>query len=105
AKLGIDLVWFGVMLGMNMQTSFMTPPFGFSLFYLRSVAPRTVRTSDIYWSVVPFVVIQLIMVAMIIAFPELVLHYRADEPVVDPATIELQIPLPDAPEPLEIFQR
>jgi TRAP-type mannitol/chloroaromatic compound transport system permease large subunit len=54
ATLGIDLVWFGVLLGINMQTSFMHPPFGFALFYLRSVAPRTVRTSDIYWGAIPF---------------------------------------------------
>jgi TRAP-type mannitol/chloroaromatic compound transport system permease large subunit len=72
AKLGIDLVWFGVLLGVNMQTSFMHPPFGFALFYLRSVAPKEVKTSDIYWGAIPFVVIQVIMVALIIAFPSLV---------------------------------
>ena len=72
AKLGIDLVWFGVLLGINMQTSFMHPPFGFALFYLRSVAPKTVRTSDIYWGAIPFVLIQLIMVALVLTFPELV---------------------------------
>lgn len=71
-KLGIDLVWFGVMLGINMQTSFMHPPFGFALFYLRSVAPKTVRTADIYWGAIPFVVVQIIMVAMVLAFPELI---------------------------------
>lgn len=71
-KLGIDLIWFGVLLAVNMQTSFMHPPFGFSLFYLRSVAPREVKTSEIYWGAVPFVVIQLIMVALIIIFPGLV---------------------------------
>ncbi len=68
-KLGIDLVWFGILMGVNMQTSFMHPPFGFALFYLRSVAPPTIRTSDIYWGAVPFVVIQVIVVALIIAFP------------------------------------
>lgn len=72
AKLGIDLVWFGVLLGINMQTSFMHPPFGFALFYLRSVAPQTVRTVDIYWGAVPFLVIQLLMVALVMAFPSLV---------------------------------
>jgi tripartite ATP-independent transporter DctM subunit len=71
-KLGIDLVWFGVMLGVNMQTSFMHPPFGFALFYLRSVAPPEVKTGDIYWGAVPWVVIQSIMVGLVIAFPELV---------------------------------
>ncbi|MGZ8303413.1 MAG: TRAP transporter large permease [Telluria sp.] len=71
-KLGIDLIWFGVLLGVNMQTSFMHPPFGFALFYLRSVAPKEVKTSDIYWGAIPFVVIQMIMVSLIIAFPQLV---------------------------------
>ncbi|AXA92626.1 TRAP transporter large permease subunit [Massilia sp. YMA4] len=71
-KLGIDLIWFGVLLGVNMQTSFMHPPFGFALFYLRSVAPKEVKTSDIYWGAIPFVCIQVIMVALIIAFPQLV---------------------------------
>jgi TRAP-type mannitol/chloroaromatic compound transport system permease large subunit len=71
-KLGIDLIWFGVLLGVNMQTSFMHPPFGFALFYLRSVAPKEVKTSDIYWGAVPFVLIQVIMVILIIAFPRIV---------------------------------
>jgi len=71
-KLGIDLVWFGILIGVNMQTSFMHPPFGFALFYLRSVAPPVVRTSEIYWGAVPFVGIQVIMVALIIAFPGIV---------------------------------
>jgi len=71
-KLGIDLIWFGVLLGVNMQTSFMHPPFGFALFYLRSVAPKEVRTADIYWGAIPFVCIQVVMVALIIAFPNLV---------------------------------
>lgn len=71
-KLGIDLIWFGVLLSVNMQTSFMHPPFGFALFYLRSVAPKEVKTSDIYWGSVPFVLIQVIMVTLIIAFPKLI---------------------------------
>ncbi|MCV2355766.1 TRAP transporter large permease subunit [Paucibacter sp. B2R-40] len=84
-KLGINLIWFGVLLGVNMQTSFMHPPFGFALFYLRSVAPLTeyidkltgkkiapVTTGQIYWGAVPFVLIQIVMVALIIAFPNLV---------------------------------
>ena len=86
-KLGIDLVWFGVLLAVNMQTSFMHPPFGFALFYLRSVAPTEdytdrvtkkriakVKSSEIYWGAVPFVIIQLVMVGLIIAFPGLVGH-------------------------------
>jgi tripartite ATP-independent transporter DctM subunit len=71
-KMGIDLIWFGVLLSVNMQTSFMHPPFGFALFYLRSVAPKEVKTSDIYWGSVPFVFIQILMVALIILFPKLV---------------------------------
>ena len=84
-KLGIDLIWFGVLLAVNMQTSFMHPPFGFALFYLRSVAPdkaytdritrktiAPVSTMQIYWGAVPFVLIQIIMVGLIIAFPAIV---------------------------------
>ncbi len=71
-KLGIDLVWFGVLLAVNMQTSFMHPPFGFALFYLRSVAPASVKTTDIYWGAIPFVCIQILMVAIIIIFPNIV---------------------------------
>lgn len=72
-KMGIDLIWFGVLLSVNMQTSFMHPPFGFALFYLRSVAPKEVKTSDIYWGAIPFVLIQIIMVALIIAVPSIVM--------------------------------
>ena len=95
--LGIDLVWFGVMLAINMQTSFMHPPFGFALFYLRSVAPKEVRTVDIYWGAVPFVGIQLVMVALVIAFPQMVLRYKTEAPQTAPGSLELQIPTPDAP--------
>ncbi len=70
--LGVDMVWFGVMIGINLQTSFLTPPFGFALFYLRGVAPKEVKTSDIYRGAVPFIVIQLIGLTLIILFPELV---------------------------------
>jgi TRAP-type mannitol/chloroaromatic compound transport system permease large subunit len=71
-KLGIDLVWFGVLLAVNMQTSFMHPPFGFSLFYLRSVAPKTLPTRDIYRGAIPFLGIQIVMVALVLALPQLV---------------------------------
>ncbi|MFN9130635.1 MAG: TRAP transporter large permease subunit [bacterium] len=74
-KLGIDLVWFAVLIAVNMQTSFMHPPFGFALFYLRSVAPPSVRTMDIYMGAIPFIIIQLIMVGLLIAFPGLVLNF------------------------------
>jgi TRAP-type mannitol/chloroaromatic compound transport system permease large subunit len=100
AKLGIDLIWFGVLLGVNMQTSFMHPPFGFALFYLRSVAPKEVKTSDIYWGAIPFVVIQVIMVALIILFPRIV---SVDKKVDMTEQLELKI---DAPamdeEPLQL---
>ena len=66
------LVWFGVMLCVNMQTSFMHPPFGFALFYLRGVAPKEVKSSDIYWGALPWVGLQLIMVVVVAAFPALV---------------------------------
>ncbi|WP_296751243.1 TRAP transporter large permease subunit [Thiobacillus sp.] len=74
AKLGIDPIWFGVMLAVNMQTAFMHPPFGFALFYLRSVAPKSIRTADIYWGAIPFLLIQLVMVAVVLAFPQVVLR-------------------------------
>ena len=76
-----------------MQTSFMHPPFGFALFYLRSVAPPTVRTGDIYWGAVPFVVIQVIMVGLIIAFPSLV-TVGLDRPVHSGESAPVQILAP-----------
>ena len=105
-KLGIDLIWFGVLLGVNMQTSFMHPPFGFALFYLRSVAPKTdymdklthklmpkVTTGQIYWGAVPFVVIQVIMVALVIAFPRLVTGGLDDAKVIDTSKIKIEVPV------------
>jgi TRAP-type mannitol/chloroaromatic compound transport system permease large subunit len=109
-KLGVDLIWFGVLLGVNMQTSFMHPPFGFALFYLRSVAPseeytdrvtgrRTapLTTGQIYWGVIPFVVIQLIMVGLVIAFPQMVLGSLDKGTGIDPNTVHFDIP-PDEPD-------
>ncbi len=72
AKMGIDPVWFAVMIGMNLQISFLTPPFGFALFYLRSVAPREIRTANIYKGIIPFVGIQLLALVIVIAWPALV---------------------------------
>ncbi len=97
-KLGINLIWFGVLLGVNMQTSFMHPPFGFALFYLRSVAPKAIRTSDIYWGAIPFVLIQIIMVGLIIAFPQLV---STDSVEAKKEEIQLDIgtPIDDTPPP------
>ncbi|MCO5101638.1 MAG: TRAP transporter large permease subunit [Burkholderiaceae bacterium] len=104
-KLGIDLIWFGVLLAVNMQTSFMHPPFGFALFYLRSVAPAVeytdrvtgrriapVTIGDIYRGAIPFVVIQLIMVAMVIGFPGLVTGGLERAKKIDLDTIELEAP-------------
>ncbi|MDQ4136811.1 MAG: TRAP transporter large permease subunit, partial [Pseudomonadota bacterium] len=97
AKLGIDLVWFGVLMCVNMQTSFMHPPFGFALFYLRGIAPREVKSSDIYWGAVPWVIMQLILVVIVIFWPGSVTYWIAPQKVGDPAAIErklqeLQIP-------------
>jgi tripartite ATP-independent transporter DctM subunit len=72
ALLGVDLLWFGVMIAMNLQTSFLTPPFGFALFYLRGVAPREISTMDIYRGAVPFIGIQLIGLLLVILFPDIV---------------------------------
>ncbi|MGV0033903.1 MAG: TRAP transporter large permease subunit [Candidatus Azotimanducaceae bacterium WSBS_2022_MAG_OTU7] len=69
--LGIDPIWLGVMIAINLQTSFLTPPFGFALFYLRGVAPPEVATSDIYRGVVPFIIIQLMMLVVLAFLPEL----------------------------------
>ncbi|MEZ5908389.1 MAG: TRAP transporter large permease subunit [Hyphomicrobiaceae bacterium] len=109
-KLGIDLIWFGIILGVNMQTSFMHPPFGFALFYLRSVAPREmfidkvtgqetapVTTGQIYWGAVPFVIIQCIMVALVITFPQMVLHYKDDVPKPPPPGTKIEIPKIEIP--------
>ena len=67
-----EMVWFGVMIAMNLQTSFLTPPFGFSLFYLRGVAPPSISTMQIYRGALPFIAIQLIGLTLVILFPELV---------------------------------
>jgi len=72
AKLGIDMVWFGVMIGMNLQTSFLTPPFGFSLFYLKGVSPPELKTTHVYRGVIPFIIIQLIALTVMIVYPEIV---------------------------------
>ncbi len=109
-KMGIDLIWFGVLLGVNMQTSFMHPPFGFALFYLRSVAPakkyidkitgkmmEPVTTKQIYWGAIPFVIIQIIMVALIIAFPDLVSVEKKE--VFDDTQAEIVIEMDDEAAP------
>jgi TRAP-type mannitol/chloroaromatic compound transport system permease large subunit len=108
--LGIDLIWFGVILGVNMQTSFMHPPFGFALFYLRSVAPREpyndritgkrtdgITTGQIYWGAVPFVVIQVVMVLLVILFPAMVMHYKGVASTIDPSKVKIEIPQIELP--------
>ncbi|HWX46865.1 MAG TPA: TRAP transporter large permease subunit [Roseomonas sp.] len=97
AKLDINLVWFGVLLCVNLQTSFMHPPFGFALFYLRGVAPKEVLTKDIYWGAIPWVCMQLILVAVVILWPESVTYWLDSGPKVDPSTIRIEVPLPDMP--------
>jgi tripartite ATP-independent transporter DctM subunit len=72
AKLGIDMVWFGVMIGMNLQASFLTPPFGFSIFYLKGVSPPELKTTHVYRGVIPFIIIQLIALTIMIVYPEIV---------------------------------
>jgi hypothetical protein len=104
-KLGIDLIWFGVILGINLQTSFLTPPFGFALFYLRSIAPAkewhdavsdrilpAVKTTEIYKGALPYIVIQFMMIMLVIFYPGLVTHYKDDGPKVDPNTIKIEVP-------------
>ena len=114
--LGIDLIWFGVILGVNMQTSFLHPPFGFALFYLRSVAPREsfldrisgkltpgVTTGQIYWGAVPFVLIQLLAVISVIMFPSMVMHYKAGLSTIDPNKVQIEVPQIDVP-PIDFGQ-
>lgn len=98
AKLGIDLVWFGVLLCVNMQTSFMHPPFGFALFYLRGIAPKEVKSSDIYWGAIPWVVLQLILVAIVIFWPASVTYWLDQGTGVDPNTVRIEVPMSDMPE-------
>jgi tripartite ATP-independent transporter DctM subunit len=100
-KLGIDLIWFGVLLGVNMQTSFMHPPFGFALFFLRSVAPSSVKTTDIYWGAVPFVLIQVVMVGLVIVFPQLVTAGLDKQQKIDVDKVQIDIPL-DTSQQLDI---
>ena len=68
--MGINMLWFAILIAMNLQTSFLTPPFGFSLFYLKGVAPPEVRTTDIYKGIIPFILIQILVLALIVIFPE-----------------------------------
>jgi len=100
-KLGIDMVWFGVLLCVNMQTSFMHPPFGFALFYLRGIAdtlfkngalPRKVESRDIYLGAIPWVAMQLLLVAIVIFFPQTVTVFLDKPVVVDTDKVQLEMP-------------
>src|SRR5580765_5554230 len=101
AKLGIDLVWFGVLLCVNMQTSFMHPPFGFALFYLRGIADtlykekrieKPIKSSDIYLGSIPWVAMQLILVAIVIFIPQTVTMFLTKEEVIDTDKIQIEVP-------------
>ncbi|MGG5822484.1 TRAP transporter large permease [Falsiroseomonas sp. HW251] len=97
-NLGIDLVWFGVLICINLQTSFMHPPFGFALFYLRGIAPKEVRTRDIYWGAIPWLFLQLALVAVVIFWPESVTFFTQHGPTVDPSTVTIDLPPPVIPD-------
>ena len=92
AKMDINLIWFGVLLCVNMQTSFMHPPFGFALFYLRGIAPKEVKSSDIYWGAIPWVFLQLILVAMLIFWPGMVTYWLDKEIKVDLDKVKIELP-------------
>jgi tripartite ATP-independent transporter DctM subunit len=106
-KLGIDLVWFGVLLCVNMQTSFMHPPFGFALFYLRGISdtlfkekriPKPIKSSDIYLGSIPWVAMQLILVAIVIFVPQTVTMFLPKEEVIDIENIKIEVPAEDLKE-------
>ena len=99
AKLGIDLVWFGVLICANMQTSFMHPPFGYALFYLRGIAPPEIKSADIYWGAVPWVGLQLILVLILIFWPESVTYWISQPVALDPNKV-FDLPQVDLPPPL-----
>ena len=89
--LDIDLVWLGVLLCVNMQTAFMHPPFGFALFYLRGIAPPEIKSRDIYLGSIPWIGLQLILVALIIAFPGIVDGFITEEVLLDDAAVSQQL--------------
>ncbi len=91
-KTGIDMIWLTVLIAVNLQTSFMHPPFGIALYNLRSVAPQAVATTEIYWGAVPFLLVQLLMVAILIAMPQIVSRNSAVP--INPKNIKIEIPMP-----------
>jgi len=99
-KLGIDLVWFGVLLCVTLQTSFMHPPFGFALFYLRGIAPKEVKSSDIYWGALPWVGLQLAMAAIVIAWPGLVTAWMDKPEPIDLDKVKIEVPIENYTDPV-----
>jgi TRAP-type mannitol/chloroaromatic compound transport system permease large subunit len=104
-SLGIDLIWLGIILGINLQTSFLTPPFGFALFYLRSISPKKswddevtgeriegIKTTQIYKGVLPFIVIQFAAIMVVIFYPKLVTHYKDDVAPVNLDDVQIRLP-------------
>jgi TRAP-type mannitol/chloroaromatic compound transport system permease large subunit len=103
-KLGIDLIWFGVLLCVNMQTSFMHPPFGFALFYLRGIAntlfkegriPKPVLSSDIYMGAIPWVIMQLLLVTIVIFVPQTVTMFLPKQEIIDTDKVQIEVPTDD----------
>jgi hypothetical protein len=107
-KMGIDMVWFGVLLCVNMQTSFMHPPFGFALFYLRGIAdtlfkegriPKPIKSNDIYMGAIPWVIMQLLLVVIVIFVPETVTMFLDKEEKIDVDKVVIEMPAEqEAPE-------
>ena len=103
----INLIWFGLLLCVNMQTAFMHPPFGFALFYLRGIAPPEVKSRDIYLGSIPWIGLQLILVAILIFFPESVTYFLMPDQVMDADALNnaldaLQMPEIDMDAPLDL---
>jgi tripartite ATP-independent transporter DctM subunit len=105
-SLDIDLIWFGLLLCVNMQTAFMHPPFGFALFYLRGIAPPEVQSRDIYLGSIPWIILQLILVGILIFWPESVTYWISADAVLDPGAVQNALDglqMPDlAPPPLDL---
>jgi len=102
-KLGIDLIWFGVLVCANIQTSFMHPPFGFALFYLRGIAPKSIKTSEIYWGAIPWIGTMVILVAIVIIWPASVTYWIDKKSAIDPSKVRIEIPQFDLP-PLDFSE-
>ncbi len=96
-KLGIDLIWFGVLICANIQTSFMHQPFGFALFYLRGIAPKSIKTSDIYWGAIPWIGTMVILVAIVILWPASVTYWIDRTTKIDPSKVKIEIQMPEMP--------